>query len=63
MLLHALAYQISGGPAQYGGGMVMKVDTVTNSMQMTDHTQQQQHQQQYAQQQQLIQMQRGRKTF
>uniref|UniRef100_A0A0R3RTH3 Med12-LCEWAV domain-containing protein n=1 Tax=Elaeophora elaphi TaxID=1147741 RepID=A0A0R3RTH3_9BILA len=50
------AYQISGGPTQYGGGMVMKVETGASSMQMSDHTQQQQ-QQQYAQQQQLIQMQ------
>ncbi|KAM3728669.1 Mediator of RNA polymerase II transcription subunit [Dirofilaria immitis] len=52
------AYQISGGPAQYGGGMIMKVEAGANSMQMTDHTQQQQQQQQqYVQQQQLIQMQ------
>ncbi|EJD75155.1 hypothetical protein LOAG_17646 [Loa loa] len=54
------AYQISGGPGQYGGGMVMKVETGANSMQMADHAQQQQQQQQqqqYAQQQQLIQMQ------
>uniref|UniRef100_A0A915PR29 Mediator complex subunit Med12 domain-containing protein n=1 Tax=Setaria digitata TaxID=48799 RepID=A0A915PR29_9BILA len=49
-------YQMSGGPTQYGGGMVMKLETGASSMQMTDHTQQQQ-QQQYAQQQQLIQMQ------
>ncbi|VIO98080.1 Uncharacterized protein BM_BM594 [Brugia malayi] len=49
-------------PPQYGGNMIMKVETGANSMQMVDHTQQQQQQQQqqqhqYAQQQQLIQMQ------
>lgn len=72
MPFYVLAYQISGRPAQYGGGMVMKVETSATSMQMADHTQQQQQQQQqyvqhqqqqqYIQQQQLIQMQQGRKN-
>lgn len=57
-----LAYQISGAPTQYGGGMVMKIETGASSLQMTnDHVQQQQ--QQYAQQQQLIQIQQGRNVL
>lgn len=63
VLFYALAYQMSGGPAQYGGAMVMKVEAGAGSMQMADHTQQQQQQQQYTQQQQLIQMQQGRKNM